>query len=538
MRKNVIAMSVATLVAGLGLAGGASAAVFVTAGSTADREVVNPGGVGHQLIVPYYSTQGGNTTLFNITNTDTVNGKAVKVRFRSAANSDDVFDFQLYMSAGDVWAANVSQNLAGIATLTTVDKSCTLPAGVGTTGNKDFVTARLPAAFTPAQQQSLTREGYIEIFNMADIKGGTIGPVITHSTAGVPTCSTTTMATLANDPVDAAAAAALGFLAPTTGLMANWIIINVAKSGASSGESISITATVPSISGVVPGGGNIVFFPQTSDPVGGTGVNTYTADPALRTAGVTNGDGTAYAGTLPIVSASNFDLPDMSTPYITAGIGLASDPVLQAEALSRALATTAVMNEYLGDKSISANTDWVFSMPTRRYSVAMDYRPMTSGGAPKPVFTEFVNRQYFMKANTSVNSIAQICVRTGGVTYFNREEGTAQGVGFVISPNPPVAAFALCGETSVLSFNSNPSVPGISPVLYSTVAYTNFVTDPGFVDGWAYVTTPGLATGAQASATGNGLPIVGKAFLRAQPGVGVGFFGASWEHRYLRPVTP
>lgn len=550
MRKNVIAMSVATLVAGLGLAGGASAAVF--AGGAATAEVVNPGGIGHQLIVPYYSAQQGNATLFNITNVDTVNGKALKVRFRSASNSDDVFDFQLYLSPGDVWAANISQGADGRAQLTTVDKSCTLPAGVGTTGNTAFVTARLPAAFTAAQNAALTREGYIEIFNMADIPPGSTNPLyaaIKHI-AGVPPCNgggtasqqsaaTAAMNALATDPATEAAANAMGLYAPNTGLMANWIIINVPKSGAASGESTSITA-VNALN--VPTAANLVFFPQTGAGVGGTGINTYTADPALRTAGVTLGDSAATPyPSLPIVTASNFDLPDMSTPYVSA----VTDPVAQAEALSRSLATTAVINEYLGDVSILANTDWVFSMPTRRYSVALDYRAMP-GAAPTRAFTPFANRDFFLASNTSVNAtLAQICTTTTGVTFFNREEGTAQGTSFVISPNPPVAAFALCGETSVLSFNST-AAAGTSPVLNASVAYTNFKTGAGFVDGWAYAGTPGLTTSgaggvgilATTNANGNGLPVIGKAFLRAQPGVGAGFFAASWEHRYLRPVAP
>jgi hypothetical protein len=287
-----------------------------------------------------------------------------------------------------------------------------------------------------------------------------------------------------------------------------------------------------------------VFFPQTGAPVAPGLVDTYTADPALRTLFVTNGDTTPYvSGSLPIVAASNFDLPDMSTPYVIAGIGVPIAPIIQAENLSRALATTAVMNEYLGDTSINANTDWVFSMPTRRYSVALDYRPMPAL-PPTRAFTEFGSRDFFIRSNTSVNvALAQICTTTTGVTFFNREEGTAQGTSFVISPNPPVAAFALCGETSVLSFNSTPAVAGVSPVLGATVAYTNFTTGAGFVDGWAIAGTPGPTTmggGSNPSpnVNGNGLPIVGKAFLRAAPGAGVGFFGASWEHRYLRPIAP
>src|SRR6185369_7712743 len=109
MRKNLIALSVAAFVGGLGMAGSATASVIGGAPATADSESVRQSGTGHQLIVPYFNTQVGNATLFNIVNTDVTNGKAVKIRFRGASNSDDVFDFTLLMSPGDVWTANISQ---------------------------------------------------------------------------------------------------------------------------------------------------------------------------------------------------------------------------------------------------------------------------------------------------------------------------------------------------------------------------------------------------------------------------------------------
>jgi hypothetical protein len=565
MRKNLIAMSVATLT-GLGLAGGAAANVLNDNGgatisaTNATAETVIAGGIGHQLIVPYYNTQGGNATLINVVNTDTVNGKAVKVRFRGASNSDDVFDFQLFMSPGDAWTANISRGANGLSVLTTTDKSCTIPQVVS---GKEFVTERLPSTFTVENKASQTREGYVEIFNMADIPPQAIVPAtgavagtanalfttIKHVGGVAPCFSTTAGAAALNalefDPVDLAAAYTLGLRSPSTGLFANYTIINVPKSGAASGEATAIAATV-GVNG--PNGrGNIVFFPQTSAPA--TTPNSHTADPALRTVAginptdVQNGSGGAFAGTAPIVAASQFDLPDLSTPYLLLGAypPVAADPITQAEALTRALATVNVINEFLGDTSITANTDWVFSLPTRRYSVALDYRPMAASpaGAPIRAFTKFVNRDYFTATNTAVSN-TQICVTTAGVTYYDREEATAVGNGFVISPNPPVPGFRLCGEASVLGFNA---VAGAS-VLGAEVAFTNFSTTSGITarDGWANVATPGLTSGLQGIATGNGLPILGKAFIRASnPGVGAGLtanFGVSYEHRNVRPVTP
>ena len=145
MKKRLLALSVATA-----LSMGAAHAFEVTRN-----------GIGMYNLLPYYSAQAGNATLIQVTNTDTVNGKAVKVRFRGAEWSDDVLDFTLFMSPGDVWTGGVSAN-GLIAGLFTVDNSCTLPEDV----NQDFVTSRLEASDSAAAG---TREGYFEIITMADI---------------------------------------------------------------------------------------------------------------------------------------------------------------------------------------------------------------------------------------------------------------------------------------------------------------------------------------------------------------------------------
>jgi len=87
MKKNVLAMSVAAALLG---ATGAANAITTVGGGDATGTVLNPNGTGHILMVPYFSAQGDNATLLNLVNTDVTNGKAVKVRFRGARNSDDV----------------------------------------------------------------------------------------------------------------------------------------------------------------------------------------------------------------------------------------------------------------------------------------------------------------------------------------------------------------------------------------------------------------------------------------------------------------
>ena len=70
----------------------------------------NGDGIGHSLLVPYYTVQGAEFTLFNVQNTDMLNGKAIKVRFRGAENSDDVFDITVLLSPGDVWGAAITRD--------------------------------------------------------------------------------------------------------------------------------------------------------------------------------------------------------------------------------------------------------------------------------------------------------------------------------------------------------------------------------------------------------------------------------------------
>ena len=165
MRKNILSLSIAAMIGGLGLAGGAFAQNVT--GATASRLELTPEGIGHINIVPYFTAQDANITTLSIVNTDETNGKAVKVRFRGASNSDDVFDFTLFLSPGDVWAAKVKQLPNGLAALSTEDNSCTIPVNVGTdAAPRSFVTSRVNPKANLANE---TREGYVEILTMADI---------------------------------------------------------------------------------------------------------------------------------------------------------------------------------------------------------------------------------------------------------------------------------------------------------------------------------------------------------------------------------
>ena len=428
MKKNVLSLSITAALVGLGFSGGAQAIVTIPTG-TATALQLSTDGVGHFLYVPYYSAQGDNNTMINLVNTDTTNGKAVKVRFRGASNSDDVFDFQVFLSPGDVWTASVTKNAAGLASLHTNDNSCTKPTK-DVLNTTPFVTARLDTARrTGDALANETREGYVEIFNMADIPPNSsptsLFTAIKHVNS-VPPCSGAAWSALDSDLAGLAAATTAGLSFPTTGLMADWIILNVVNAGAWSQRAVAISAND---STRAPVAGNLVYFPQTAAPFTGP-LASYTADPVLI----------AHPS-----MAAMYDTPDFSIPYLNTS----ALPVNQVSALSGAIATNNIYNEFLTASSINATTDWVLSMPTRRYSVAMDYK---ASGGPVRVYSTLPT-QYFTAANTAVID-GQVCVIGITPQSWDQEENTPLNPSqVIISPNVPGSPATYCGEANVMSIN-------------------------------------------------------------------------------------
>ena len=545
MKKNVLSLSITAALVGFGFAGGAQAiGLNNSSGSpippgTATALRLSSDGTGHFLYVPYYTVQGNNNTMINIVNTDSVNGKAVKVRFRGAANSDDVLDFQVFLSPNDVWTGMVYKNtdpaakdLAGVtiggrARLVTGDLSCTKPDKAKINADA-FHTVRLDNKRTGDALANETREGYVEIFNMADIPPlpnnlgvatNALYTAITHvkgTPNTAPPCRTTPTNTawtgLDADAIDAGAANGKGLYPPTTGLAANWIILNAVDAGAWSGQAPAIVA---GDSRGVPTTGAIAYFPQTDDKLSPSNqalsrIALFTADPVLINNPTT---------------LATYDLPDFSFPYTAA-----TTPSAQVSLLSAALATNNIMNEFLTLSGINATSDWVLSMPTRRYYMGYDYDAgvVRSNPLPTPL--------YFNSANTKVID-RQICVAgtktTVVLTPFDQEETspTTPGAGVVISPQKPgvTASFDICGEASVLAFNMGETasasglITSASGTFKATVARS--AVDLPYSAGWVNlaIDTASLATG---------LPIIGYYGVRATSGAAA--FGATFNHRTTR----
>ena len=589
MKKSILASSIAAAVFGLGAVGAHAQAVPV------QPVTVQPSGVGDMLIVPYFSTQSDNATLLSLTNTDLVSGKAVKVRFRGAANSDDVFDFQVFLSPGDVWTANVSKGADGLSRLTTSDKSCTKPSAAVLNATP-FITSRLDQRLTGDALATGTREGYIEIIGMADIpphsRAGettsranawapvdltatpqatgllrTATPALTLAdqqnplwTAikhvdGVAPCAGTAFTALdsanafnlTNAPgawgttVGTRTAAQFGMTPLTGGLMADWSIVNVVNAAAWGGQAIALSAPA------APGAArtlattnlNVLYAPQIGAGTGAAIAKAWSADPLFLKAdantlvyNMTSQNYVAPAGVAPVFEAGYYDLPDLSTAFVNAtpGTKAQQDNADQITAITNQLAArTSIINEYATESAINGATDWVFSMPTRRYSVAMAYSKITATNDGR-VWNRFLNNHVavvadlaavpaveaipvvsnqFRLSNTSIVGNL-ICVNGARPVAYDREERTkTTAAEVVVSPSTVAGGVKLCGEASVLSFNNGTA----SGAVKGTVAVTG--VDVGFSAGWASMSVAAGESTIGGSAVAQNYPIAGGAFQRA-----------------------
>ena len=577
MKKSILASSIAAAVFGLGAVGAHAAVGFPLAGTN---------GSGDMVIVPYFSAQGSNATLLSITNTDTQSGKAVKVRFRGAANSDDIFDFQVFLSPTDVWTANVSRGADGLARLTTSDKSCTKPSAAVLNATP-FITSRLDTRLTGDALAAGTREGYIEIIGMADIPQNTAAtgkaaawnpttitapqidgllrtttPPVTAAdltnplftaikhVAGVAPCSGSAFTGL--DSVNAfnltnavtwttagnRTGAQFGLTPITGGLIADWAIVNTVNAAAWGGQGTALSSDVAqNVRQSAASTVNNLYAPQIATATTQALATQWSADPLYLKADTetvvynpTSQTLVAATGVAPVVVAGYYDLPDLSTALDT----VISQPnnATQIQAITDLLAArSSISNEYAVESAISGSTDWVFSMPTRRYSVAMAYSKISATNDGR-VWNVLLNTtsaavpvlsNQFGLANTSIDK-GLICVNSANPVAYDREEQTTSASApVVVSPSAVAGTVKLCGETSVLSFNNG--VATTSAAVGGSVALS--AAEVSYSAGWATMSVAAgshrvIGTGAAAA---KNYPIAGGAFQRAAFGAqGFGIF--------------
>ena len=477
MNKNLISLAVAASVAG-------SAAVHA-------GQYVNPEKTGEVLLFPFYNADTGNATYMHIVNT-TSKVKAVKVRFLEYKNSDEVLDFNLYLSPKDHFAFGVIPNPNGDgAAVMTADNSCTVPALGSPNGEFPGSTEELADGsikriqpFVNYQyandkdidssiQRTLT--GHVEVIEMGEVantgdakSGKAYAAYATHGPTGVPaSCAGLDAAWASGEwkttPTD-------GLSAPAGGLYGLAYHINVESAAAFGFEPTAIDDWANAIVHTNPGS----LLPSI-------------ASNGVLKAAVHHGQG----------GDQHVEL--------TYNSGI--------EATTAILMTESLSNDVMVNAAIGGQTDWVVTFPTKRAHV--DKALKASVVAP---FTD--NWVGNTKGTSPKEDQACEPVTIG---QWDREEAfTAAENGF--SPSPAAVTTTICNETAVIAMGTGAK---------SALSVTTGLTNLGFpyTEGWQKFTfaTQKQAMGDLSGVTSKGLPAVGFGAYKINNGAMS--YGHAAEHK-------
>ncbi len=200
-------------------------------------------GAGEALIFPYYTVRNGTLSFVSLVN-QTVAAKAVRVRLREAVGGQPIAELNVFLSAKDVWTAAIVPTADG-ASIVSNDKSCTFPKFSGSTSSSPVPAALAfsNAAFATDALSALdrTREGYLEVIEMATVPNASLlGRDVTH-VAGVPACRLTDDAGIALVQ-NSQAAPPSSVAPPSGGLVGTMSFINL-------GDGLSVSYNATAING-------------------------------------------------------------------------------------------------------------------------------------------------------------------------------------------------------------------------------------------------------------------------------------------------
>lgn len=460
---------------------------------------INPDGLGQVLIYPYYTVRTVPTglvgsdaaynSLMSVVNT-TASAKAVKVRFLEGKNSREVLDFNLYLSARDVWTAAIIPTTDG-AGVFTKDTSCTVPKVSNSASSPTGFVNYAYVGDTGGDSLDRTREGYAEIIEMGDVVGSTAAAA-THGSSGSPSCteSALTEPTAPNNTVPGSG-----------GLFGSMTIINVLK-----GEEFAYNATA------------LDGFSSRS-----LWANAGSIEPTLAA---------VNPKTSVVVAGPNVFI----TPNWNANVATGGNPV---DPVSAVLMANNVMNEFVLDKETRSSTDWVVTFPTKREYVAVG-----TGSAQKLfqnnfrdgkscddiTLTLYDREERTRQAEQGFSppppvKATNICWEANVISYL-------QGGGAL-----PTKSSAF-GSTNFIPISTD-FVNGWAAMNFAVSGSAHQLVGPGST---VFNTATG-ATGATASTTFVGLPVIGFASVIYENGTltsgGLNIqsnYGANYNHRTTRSI--
>jgi len=238
---------------------------------------------------------------------------------------------------------------------------------------------------------------------------------------------------------------------------------------------------------------------------------------------------------------SNSILPDLSsvnpkTSVVTAGsttfVTGWPTPAFSVDPVSAVLMHNNVYNEYVLDAATKSQTDWVVTMPTKRY-----------------YYSGTTVQKLFQRNFTATGACDDVVL-----TQYDREERTVVSQ-TSFSPPPPTNTDSLCWEANVITFN-NSNVFGSKNLANVPTTFTNGWASLNFngstVPSGVHTLVGGASTtfntrtgvtGGTTATTFNGLPTIGFAAITFQNGTlttssgpELSNYGGNVNHKNTRDV--
>ena len=437
----------------LALTAAVSAALAVNTASGQQR--VNPEGTGQVLLYPFYNTENTNDTYMHVANTKAEN-KAVKVRFMEHVNSEVVLEFNTYLGGLDVMALALTATDTGGTTIVTTDSTCTVPE-LGTT-NSPYNGTQTELAdgsilrtqplvnflYDDETNDSITRTsmGHMEVIELG----------VVDSSIDITDCDAlnelwqTGGAWKADSSTDVTA--------PTGGLYGYSLFLNPEKA-------FSMTLNPVAIDGWAKAGTNYHTGPADMGPE--------LDDGSPKAIIYTDGD------------------------YVE--VNYTSKSNGGALATSAALAASSLSNEVLVEDTIAAETDWVFTFPTRRF--------FNSGSAAVAPFTT-------VYADEDCEEI--------DMYLHDRTGETVSGANSFL-PSDLIEKTEACNAVSVAVFGDNSALRANT---YAEIEYP-------YQNGWTGMSFDRALPADDAGVTVKGLPVIGFAGTRIVNDVMS--YGSSIDHK-------
>ena len=136
---------------------------------------VNHGGMGDVLLAPVFMAGGGWTSDLRVVNNNTLDSAVVKVIFHRPGRSEELLDFLIYLTPGDVWTGKVVANANGTVGVQSSDDSSVI-----TTNGADSCPIAAGAVYgkldpTDAKFTVPETTGYVNFFQSRMIRNVVLG---------------------------------------------------------------------------------------------------------------------------------------------------------------------------------------------------------------------------------------------------------------------------------------------------------------------------------------------------------------------------